>query len=74
MATEIWAILDDYSSIPKCPNMTNILTGTKAGGLSHDSVRPMFIMLYNEEFLDRCKLRHMRRAFERAHLCTCLKH
>ena len=32
----------------KCPN-------NKAGGLSHDAVRPMFITLTNEEFLDRCK-------------------
>ena len=55
MATDIWAILDDYSSTPECPNMTNVLTINKAGGLSHDAVRPMFITLTNEEFLDRCK-------------------
>ena len=55
MATDIWAILDDYSSTPECWNMTNVLKINKAGGLSHDAVRPMFITLTNVEFLNRCK-------------------
>ena len=55
MATDIWAILDDYSSTPECWNMTNVLKINKAGGLSHDAIRPMFITLTNVEFLNRCK-------------------
>ena len=34
-------------------NMTNVLTRKRICGLSHDVVRPMFIMLDNE-FLDTC--------------------
>ena len=77
MDSEIWAVLDHYSSTPKNPKRSNypkddrscwafqgdIATGKRMyrpikwpwSQRKIDIVRPVFIKITNEVFLDRCK-------------------